>query len=139
MSNIGLFDIIKTMEKKRVTPEERGTPIGRVRYLIINSTDSEKSAKFWSAVTGREPGDVSPPYTDLPPTSDESGATISIQQVPDKESLGIHVDIVVDNIDEAVQQIIDLGGKLVEEKSKGKWRWAIMRDPDGNTFCLVTN
>lgn len=127
------------MEKKRATLEERGTPVGRVGYVIINSTDSEKSAKFWSAVTGREPGDISPPYTDLSPTSDEGGVTISVQQVSDKESLGMHVDIVVDNIDEAIQQIIDLGGKLVEEKTEGNWRWVVMQDPDGNRFCLVTN
>ena len=67
-------------------------------------------------MTGREPGDVSPPYTDLSPTSDEDGVTISVQQVPDKESLGMHIDIVVDDIDEA-----------------------ILQDPDGNRFCLVTN
>ena len=86
------------MEKKRVTPEERKTPIGRVGYLIINSTDSKESAKFWSAVTGRELGDVSPPYIDLASTNNEDGVTISIQQVPDQESLGMHIDIVVDNI-----------------------------------------
>lgn len=127
------------MEKKRVTPEERKTPIGRVGYLIINSTDSKESAKFWSAVTGRELGDVSPPYIDLPSTNNEDGVTISIQQVPDQESLGMHIDIVVDDIDEAIQQIVDLGGKLVEERSEGNWRWVVMQDPDGNRFCLVTN
>lgn len=90
-------------------------------------------------MTSRELGDVSPPYVDLPSTNNEDEVTISIQQVPDKESLGMHIDIVVDDIDKAIQQIIDLGGKLVEEKAEGNWRWAIMRDPDGNTFCLVTN
>ena len=67
------------------------------------------------------------------------GVTISVQQVPDKESLGMHIDIVVNDIDKAIQQIIDLGGKLVEEKAEGNWRWAIMQDPDGNTFCLVAD
>lgn len=127
------------MEKGRIIPEKKRAPIGTLGYIIINATDSEQSAKFWSAVTGREPGDVSPPYTDLPPTSDENGVTISIQQVPDKKSLGMHIDILVDDIDEAIQQIIDLGGGLVEEKSEGNWRWVVMQDPDGNTFCLVTN
>lgn len=51
----------------------------------------------------------------------------------------MHIDIVVDDIDEAIQQIIDLGGKLVEEKAEGNWRWVVMQDPDGNRFCLVTN
>ena len=127
------------MEKKRVTPEERKTPIGTLGYIIINARNSEKSAKFWSAVTGRELGDVSPPYIDLPSTNNEDEVTISIQQVPDQESLGMHIDIVVDDIDEAIQQIVDLGGKLVEEKSECNWRWAVMQDPDGNTFCLVTS
>lgn len=107
--------------------------------IIINAINSEKSAKFWSIVTGRELGDVSPPYVDLPSTNNEDEVTISIQQVPDKESLGMHIDIVVDDIDKAIQQIIDLGGKLVEEKAEGNWRWVVMQDPDGNTFCLVTN
>ena len=90
------------MEKKRATPEKRKTPIGALGYLIINSTDSEKSAKFWSVVTGRELGDVSLPYVDLPSTNNEDEVTISIQQVPDQESLGMHIDIVVDDIDEAI-------------------------------------
>jgi len=127
------------MEKGRTIPEKKTAPIGALGYVIINATDSEKSAKFWSAVTGRELGDVSPPYIDLPSTNNEDGVTISIQQVPDQESLGIHIDIMVDDIDEAIQQIIDLGGKLVEEKSEGNWRWVVMQDPDGNRFCLVTN
>lgn len=127
------------MEKGRIIPEKKTAPIGALGYLIINSTDSEKSAKFWSVVTGRELGDVSPPYTDLPPISDENGVTISIQQVPDQESLGMHIDIVVNDIDEAIQQITALGGGLVEEKTEGNWRWVVMQDPDGNRFCLVAN
>lgn len=127
------------MRKERLTPEEKRAPIGTLGYIIINATDSEKSAKFWSTVTGRELGDVSPPYIDLPSTNNEDGVTISIQQVPDQESLGMHIDIVVDDIDEAIQQITALGGGLVEEKIEGNWRWVVMQDPDGNRFCLVTN
>lgn len=106
------------MEKKRVTPEERKTPIGTLGYIIINAINSEKSAKFWSVVTGRELGDVSPPYVDLPSTNNEDEVTISIQQVPDQESLGMHINIIVDNIDEAIQQITALGGGLVQEKQR---------------------
>ena len=127
------------MRKERLTPEEKRAPIGTLGYISINATDSEKSAKFWSTVTGRELGDVSPPYIDLPSTNNEDGVTISIQQVPDQESLGMHIDIVVDDIDEAIQQITALGGGLVEEKIEGNWRWVVMQDPDGNRFCLVTN
>lgn len=127
------------MRKERLTLEEKRAPIGTPGYIIINATDSEQSAKFWSAVTGRELGDVSPPYVDLPSTKNEDEVTISIQQVPDKESLGMHIDIVVNDIDEAIQQITALGGGLVEEKIEGNWRWVVMQDPDGNRFCLVAN
>lgn len=127
------------MEKGRTIPEKKTAPIGALGYVIINATDSEQSAKFWSAVTGREPGDISPPYVDLTSTKNEDEVTISIQQVPDKESLGMHIDIVVNDIDEAIQQITALGGGLVEEKTEGNWRWVVMQDPDGNRFCLVAN
>ena len=76
------------MEKGRTIPEKKTAPIGALGYVIINATDSEKSAKFWSAVTGRELGDVSPPYIDLPSTNNEDGVTISIQQFPIKNLSG---------------------------------------------------
>ena len=61
------------MRKERLTLEEKRAPIGTLGYIIINAMNSEKSAKFWSIVTGRELGDISPPYIDLPSTNNEDG------------------------------------------------------------------
>ena len=73
------------MEKGRTIPEKKTAPIGALGYVIINATDSEKSAKFWSAVTCRELGDVSPPYIDLPSTNNEDGVTRSEERRVGKE------------------------------------------------------
>ena len=112
--------------------------VGELSYIIIDSQDSSTAVPFWSAVLGREVKEKSPPYTDLPK---EGQPTASIQQVErwSESSSHTHIDIVVEDLDAAIGQITALGGALVEMKNEGKWCWAIMSDPDGNIFCLVTN
>lgn len=112
--------------------------IGKLEYVIINTQDSAKAVPFWSSVLGREIGEQSYPYTDL---VEEGSPTVSIQQLEGAQEKGssIHVDIRVEDLDAAIGQVVDLGGVLIEMKQENEWRWAIMADPDGNIFCLVTS
>jgi predicted enzyme related to lactoylglutathione lyase len=50
----------------------------------------------------------------------------------------IHVDVLIDDIDPAVERVVALGGADTgarEELPRG--RIAVMRDPEGNEFCLL--
>lgn len=60
-----------------------------------------------------------------------------------------HIDIWVRSIDEAIPQIEAIGGSLKKEPTlyprpgsfpgeEPRIDWAVMRDPFGNEFCLVT-
>jgi predicted enzyme related to lactoylglutathione lyase len=111
--------------------------VGELAYIIINTQDSAKAVDFWGSVLGRTPQDESYPYIDLP---EEGQPTVSLQQIDRdwKDGSNTHIDIKVEDLDEAMAEIIKLGGKLVEIKTEGRWRWAIMSDPDNNIFCLVT-
>ena len=50
----------------------------------------------------------------------------------------IHIDVLVDDIEPAVERVIALGGDdsgAREQLPRG--RIAVMRDPEGNEFCLL--
>ena len=50
----------------------------------------------------------------------------------------VHLDIVVDDVDAAVQQALIAGATLEKPASTAKWgRIALMADPFGHGFCLV--
>jgi predicted enzyme related to lactoylglutathione lyase len=54
--------------------------------------------------------------------------------------LPIHLDVNVPDRDAELQRVLDLGGSLVETRSHAVGElsetWTVMRDPEGNGFCL---
>ncbi len=61
---------------------------------------------------------------------------------PEREGthLPLHLDIEAEDRHAHVARLTKLGGTIVEEKSKrvGKrlFEWTVMRDPEGNGFCI---
>jgi len=56
--------------------------------------------------------------------------------------LPIHLDVNVPDREAELQRVLELGGKLVETKSHAigelSETWTVMRDPEGNGFCIQT-
>jgi catechol 2,3-dioxygenase-like lactoylglutathione lyase family enzyme len=144
--------------------------VGTMRCVVINVTDLELAYKFWGGVTGLEEIGLSPwmsgksstgwhDWLGYLGTTDPWKHEIILQRV-DNSPLDIqppdpgkpnqmHIDITPNNgIDQAVEEIIELGGTLKKAPSlyprpgsRGDdfplIDWAVMQDPFGNEFCLV--
>jgi predicted enzyme related to lactoylglutathione lyase len=69
------------------------------------------------------------------------GLFTKAQRVPEPKTLKnrLHLDIRVDDIEQATAQIETLGGRRlpVEDFREHGFRWRVMADPEGNGFCLV--
>ena len=127
--------------------------IGTLRCHVIDVDDLAVAEAFWSEVTG------------LPVIGSAYTGRFSYLGQPDpwvhqvilqlvKEPKGTianrsHIDLTIEDIDEAIQQIIAIGGSIKKEPSvyprpgsfPGKppvIDWAVMKDPFGNEFCLVS-
>jgi predicted enzyme related to lactoylglutathione lyase len=110
--------------------------VGDLRFVILDTRDSTRGVPFWSQILGLAPTVVEGPYTEL--GDDGPTVRVAIQQVdhwPDGHP-GTHIDIAVPDLEAAISQVEALGGRLVTRQGTVE-RWAIMADPDGNTFCLV--
>ena len=118
--------------------------VGTVRAFVIDVNDLEVGERFWSAVVGH---DVK--FSGWAGQFSRIGAvgsnSILLQLVPEKKSAQknrAHVDITVESIDKAIEEVIALGGSLVRPKGihapdDPQIEWAVMADPFGNEFCII--
>lgn len=110
--------------------------------VTIDSTDPPRLASFWSALLGAvvtEVGADRPGWLRLSPPAGH-GPFINFQPVPEAKSgkARIHLDVLVSDLRAARARVEELGGSdtgMRETLPRG--RIAVMRDPEGNEFCLL--
>lgn len=127
--------------------------IGKLKCPAIDVNDLRLAEAFYSELTGIPaipsvfPGRYS--YLGRP---DPWQADLILHLVKTRkrpEANRCHVDIWVSSIDEAIPRVEAIGGSLKKAPTIYPWPdsfpgevpvldWAVMRDPFGNEFCLVT-
>lgn len=111
--------------------------------ITIDCNDPRKVADFWSALFGCpvvEPGADRRGWLRLQPLG-PNAPFINLQPVDDPKhgKVRLHLDVLVEDISSAVERVVELGGSDTggrEELPRG--RIAVMRDPEGNEFCLLS-
>jgi catechol-2,3-dioxygenase len=117
--------------------------IGQLRSVVLDCRQPRKLAGFYAellggTVTGEEEDD----WVVL---VDPAGHRLAFQLAPDHEppafpdsrgSQQFHLDIKVDDPDQAERQVLTLGATRVED-APGEDHFRVYRDPAGHTFCLV--
>lgn len=113
--------------------------VGELTHIIVDGRDTAVLANFWSSVLGLELAEPTPPYQDLVPEVD-GAPIISFQKVPEVKSgkNRVHLDVKVDDLDRAEEQIRKLGGNVLQRMNQNGFEWTIAADPEGNEFCLIT-
>jgi predicted enzyme related to lactoylglutathione lyase len=114
-----------------------------VGYLVIDSTEPTTLAPFWCALldVSVETSIGDGQFLVLSP--DGSGLTLGFQQVEETKSgkNRLHLDLVVDDLDEATASIERLGGRWLEPGNTRElegFQWRCMADPEGNEFDIDT-
>ncbi len=128
--------------------------IGQLRCHVMDVDDLEVAETFWSQLTGIPVISTDWPgrYSYLGYEDDTTWKHVLIlhrvRTPKGVETNRSHVDITVEQLDEAIAQIEAIGGSLKRAPSiyprphayPGQppvIDWAVMQDPFGNEFCLV--
>ncbi|QGN47620.1 VOC family protein [Micromonospora sp. WMMD558] len=107
--------------------------------VTIDCLDPERVARFWSALLGRAPGPSQEGWVYLGERGDLQPRLV-FQPVPEPRTgkVRIHLDVSVDDIDEAIRSVIDLGGRFTGERHDyDEGVVVVMADPEDHEFCLV--
>lgn len=123
--------------------EHEGHRIARLEAVTIDCHDPERLAAFWASIFGAVEtwrGGDPVHYIDLGGT--DGSPVLRFQRVPERKTVKdrIHLDLHVDDIDEACGRVIELGGVRVDQDDLHEYDvvFRVMLDPDGNEFCLVS-
>ena len=113
----------------------------KVGYLVIDAADPVRLAPFWCGLlaTGVDVTIGDGEFLVLAPTED--GLTVGFQRVPEAKAgkNRLHLDLVVDDLDEATAEVEKLGGQWLEPGNTRElegFRWRCMADPEGNEFDI---
>ncbi|MEZ5114929.1 MAG: VOC family protein [Candidatus Nanopelagicales bacterium] len=111
--------------------------------LNLDCLDPDRQQAFWCDALGYRASGSLGPYRAL--TDPEGrGPDLVLQQVPDakRDKIRMHLDLYVAPPDLAPERdrLLALGATLAPEGwfELGEERWQVMRDPEGNEFCLCT-
>jgi predicted enzyme related to lactoylglutathione lyase len=141
--------------------------IGTLRCFVIDVEDLDVAVPFWSEVTGLPQITSLWPerfrylgYQDettwkhelilhrVPTSKRRDAGPVDAQRRLDPGANRAHIDIGVDDVDEAIARVEAIGGKLKypptifplpapDAAVPPMLDWAVMQDPFGNEFCLV--
>jgi predicted enzyme related to lactoylglutathione lyase len=111
----------------------------RLSHVMIDALDPEALASFWAVLLGVEVAARVDGGRFVFLTASEGVPAFGLQRVPEpKESKNrVHVDLEVEDLDEATRWIRAHGGSKVAEHRLGDFHWRIVADPEGNEFCIV--
>lgn len=107
-----------------------------VDCVTINALDPAGLAAFWAALVGGSPEQAGNGYVLVKPGEGRVPLLFQKADAPSAQLGWVHLDCSVENQNAAIEEIVGLGGKLVERRSDSNGSWTVMADPEGNPFCI---
>jgi catechol 2,3-dioxygenase-like lactoylglutathione lyase family enzyme len=112
--------------------------VGWVASVTIDAIDPEALARFWAELLGLAVRPREGRFVALrrPPTG---APELVFQPVPEAKQgkVRLHLDVNVPDLVAAARRVRELGGSDVAEVHEAGDAWLVMRDPEGNEFCLI--
>jgi len=107
--------------------------------LVLDCSDPEALAEFWSAALGWTSLGAAGNYVAL---VDPDGVmpALLLQKVPEPKSgkNRMHFDVHTPDIAEEATRLEELGASRLEHEPRTEFggNWVLMADPEGNEFCV---
>jgi catechol 2,3-dioxygenase-like lactoylglutathione lyase family enzyme len=108
-----------------------------IRNVVIDCNDPDAMTRFWQELLGFEVKWSSDTYRFmLHPDGRRPGLVLQTVPEPATEKNRLHLDLEVADVDAAVRRAEDLGATRIESIQEDGIAWTVLRDPEGNYFCL---
>lgn len=108
--------------------------------LVLDCHDPQVLASFWSEALGYESLGEAGNYVVLLPPAGQVGSQLLLQRVPEPKQgkNRMHFDIHVADIEAEASRLVGLGAVRAqpEQVSEHGTNWILLRDPEGNEFCV---
>jgi predicted enzyme related to lactoylglutathione lyase len=109
-------------------------------HITFSCEEPARVAEFWGQLLDYETAAAGDSWLATDPRGE--GVRLLFNRMPKSPTieLPIHVDVNVPDREAELARVLELGGRLVETKSHSvgdlEETWTVMRDPEGNGFCV---
>jgi uncharacterized glyoxalase superfamily protein PhnB len=106
-----------------------------IAALSIDCVDPPGLARWWHRLLG---GEVEIDDDGVASLRTADGHVIDFADVPEKKSVKnrLHLCLRSADLDAAMEQVLALGATRADDVYTGD-RWRVLRDPEGNEFCIL--
>lgn len=109
-------------------------------HITFDAVDAAALAAFWSAALDRpvdEGGSVH--FSSIGYPAEPGRAAWLFLAVPEPKAAKnrLHLDLVATDRDAEVARLVALGATRVDEHEEYGHTWTVLRDPEGNEFCVA--
>ena len=110
----------------------------RLYNITFDAHDPVALATFWAAVLERPVVEWANESFSALDRTGSAPAWLFIRVPEGKTAKNrMHVDLDVDDLDEARRQLESLGASFVHERDEHGVHWHTFQDPEGNEFCVA--
>ncbi|MBW5483145.1 VOC family protein [Streptomyces bambusae] len=117
--------------------------IAKLGTVVLDCPDPLALASFYAALLGGEPDPAEEGWVELA----GQGTRLAFQEAPGHTppawpsptaSQQFHLDLTVDDLDVAEEQVLALGAKALDTDDHSR-NWRVYADPAGHPFCLCAS
>ena len=104
--------------------------------VTVDTTEPVPLARWWADQLG---GEVKDPFGGFFVLVTGGPVQMAFQKVDDPTpgKNKVHVDLTADDLDAAVDRLVEAGAGLVGRRGDESFRWVTLTDPEGNQFCVA--
>ena len=112
----------------------------RLDAITFACEDPARVAEFWGQLLDYETAGAGESWLATDPRGEGTGLRFSRMPKSPTIELPIHLDVNVPDHEAELARVLELGGRLVTTKTHRmgdfETTWTVMRDPEGNGFCI---
>jgi len=112
----------------------------QLEHVTFSCDDPARVAEFWGQLLDYEATAAGESWFATDPRGEGTRLLFNRMAKSPTIELPIHVDVNVPDREAELARVLELGGHLVETRSDSvgdlEEEWTVMRDPEGNGFCI---
>jgi catechol 2,3-dioxygenase-like lactoylglutathione lyase family enzyme len=109
----------------------------RIGSAVINCADIEVMTDFWASALDLAPPEAREPGDDFRVLRGERvNLSLQVARRPVRGRDQMHLDLYTDDPEEQVERLVALGATWVREHAEPDDHYVVLRDPEGNAFCV---
>lgn len=122
-------------------PGSRSMPHLAIENVTLDVNDMDRAIRFWTAVLGYDLVWRDEQFAALEHATDPRRLRVELQPAdePKRGANRMHLDLEADDMHAEATRLESLGATRVSDwpYPRDGCNWIVMRDPDGNEFCVT--